>query len=192
MATTNSITKYEGELRKAIQDRIFPMRGTEVILDFHLAQFYGVETKALNRAIRRNFKRFPNDFMFALNKSEEEFVKSKFLTTTWGGSRHGFYAFTYKGIAMMSGVLTSTKAIQIHLLIVRTFDTVRQMLKEDKDFARKLLSIESHLASQDEKIYAIYEEVQGLLEAKSKPNPRFGFVQEPQAKYKVTKKKQTK
>lgn len=191
MSASKNLKKYEGEIRKAIQDRIFQLRGTAVILDFHLAEFYGVETKALNRAVKRNLKRFPDDFMYRLTKTEEDFVKSKFLTSSWGGRRHGFMVFTYKGIGMMSGLLTSSKAIQINILIVRTFDHLREMYFENKNFARRFDAIESHLVAQDDRINELADEVQLLLEEKSKSKGSFGFVGEPRVAYKATRKKPT-
>ncbi len=138
--------------------------------------------------MKRNLKRFPDDFMVKLTRTEEDFVKAKFLSSSWGGRRHGFMAFTYKGIGMMSGLLTSHKAIQINILIIRTFEYIRLMYLENKDFARRFDAIESHLIAQEERISQLADEVLLLREEKGKSNVSFGFVGEPNVQYKVKRK----
>lgn len=108
-----------------IQQKIFEIRGQKVMLDRDLAQMYGVETKRLNEQIKRNMKRFPEDFMFQLTKEEFQNLKSQFATSSWGGTRKLPYVFTELGVAMLSSVLNSDIAIEINMDIMRAFITIR-------------------------------------------------------------------
>ncbi|CAG5069729.1 hypothetical protein DYBT9623_02466 [Dyadobacter sp. CECT 9623] len=103
-----------------IQNKVFTLRGFKVILDFDLAEMYGVETKALKQAVRRNTDRFPSDFMFELSQNEFIGLRSQYVTPTRGGNRYLPFAFTEPGIAMLSSVLRSEKAVQISIEIIRT------------------------------------------------------------------------
>lgn len=109
-----------------IQQKIFEIRGQKVMLDRDLAQMYGVETKRLNEQIKRNMKRFPEDFMFQLTKEEFQNLKSQFATSSWGGTRKLPYVFTELGVAMLSSVLNSDIAIEINMDIMRAFITIRR------------------------------------------------------------------
>ena len=112
---------------QVIQQKIFTIRGNRVMIDFHLAELYGVETKALKRAVRRNIDRFPSDFMFEMTKEEFENLRSQFGTSTWGGTRYMPYCFTQEGIAMLSSVLRSKTAIDMNIAIMRAFVAMRRM-----------------------------------------------------------------
>lgn len=111
-----------------IRNRIYEVRGRQVMLDKDLAELYGVETKVLNQAVKRNAKRFPDDFMFQLKNEEWEILRSQFVTSSWGGIRYLPYAFTEQGVAMLSSVLRSDTAIEVNIRIMRTFVAVRQYL----------------------------------------------------------------
>jgi len=111
-----------------IQNRIFEIRGCKVMLDFHLAEMYQVETRRLNESVKRNIKRFPPDFMFQLTKEEWEILMSQIATSSWGGTRKLSYAFTEQGVAMLSGLLNSDVAIAANIGIMRAFVAVRQLI----------------------------------------------------------------
>ncbi len=112
-----------------IESRIFFLRGQKVVLSTHLAELYQVEPRTLVQAVKRNIKRFPSDFMFILSSQECENLKSQFVISSWGGLRRAApYAFTEQGVAMLSSVLRSTRAIQVNIEIMRTFARLRQMI----------------------------------------------------------------
>src|SRR5437867_1687161 len=125
-----------------IQNRIFEIRGLKVMLDFHLAELYEVETKRLNEAVKRNIQRFPNDFMFVLSKKEYDSLRSQIATSKRGGTRYLPFAFTEQGIAMLSSVLNSEKAINVNIAIIRTFVLLRQYALQYKDLEEKLKKLE--------------------------------------------------
>jgi len=118
---------------ETILPSIFLVRGVKAMLDSDLAALYGVETKRLNEQVKRNIKRFPNDFMFQLTKEEYQLLKSQNATSSWGGRRTPPYAFTEHGIAMLSSILNSDKAIEINISIMRAFVKIRQLLRETDD-----------------------------------------------------------
>ena len=111
-----------------IQRKIYEIRGQRVMLDSDLADLYGVSTKVLNQAVKRNITRFPIDFMFQLTKEETLHLRSQFVTSSWGGSRYLPYVFTENGVAMLSSVLNSEVAIQINIAIMRAFVAIRQSI----------------------------------------------------------------
>lgn len=115
---------------KAIESKIFELRGQKVMLDRDLAQMYGVETRILNQAVKRNISRFPEDFMFQLNDEEWRNLKSQIVISSWGGVRKNPLAFTEQGVAMLSSVLKSEIAIQVNIAIMRAFVSVRKMLNQ--------------------------------------------------------------
>jgi len=111
-----------------IQNKIYEIKGVKVMLDFDLAEMYQVETKRLNESVKRNIKRFPEDFMFQLTNKELIILKSQIATSRWGGSRKLPYAFTEQGVAMLSGLLNSDVAIAVNIIIMRAFAAVRQLI----------------------------------------------------------------
>jgi len=115
------------------QNLIFEFRGYKVMLDYNLAALYGVETKRLKEQVRRNISRFPDDFMFELNRQELVNLRSQFATSSWGGSRYIPMAFTEQGVAMLSSVLNSEKAIQVNIEIMRAFADYRALILKNKD-----------------------------------------------------------
>lgn len=123
---------------KVLQNKIYELRGTKVMLDFDLAILYEVETRTLNQTVKRNGKRFPTDFMFQLDKIEFENLKSQIVTSSWGGSRKLPNAFTEQGIAMLSGLLNSDKAIKINIAIMRAFVEIRKMLYYQSGFSTQI------------------------------------------------------
>jgi hypothetical protein len=159
---------------QVIQSKIYEIRGQRVMLDSDLAAMYGVETRALNQAVKRNIERFPEDFMFQLTKGELEILKSQFVTSSWGGTRKFPYAFTEQGVAMLSSVLRSPLAIQVNIGIIRAFvefrrkasllalpDTSADIVQLRKDFEGLKLDIEDILHNQND----INEETRMQLDA---------------------------
>jgi hypothetical protein len=170
-----------------IEKRIFLIRGQKVILDFHLAELYQVETKALKRAVKRNRVRFPGDFCLELTPDEFQHLRYQIGTSRWGGVRYLPYAFTEQGVAMLSGVLQSKRAIQVNIEIMRAFVKLREMLVSHKDLARKLDELEKKYDSQ---FQIVFDAIRQLMEPPEKPKREIGFrVKEPTAKYGVKKRK---
>lgn len=127
---------------EVIERRIYLIRGEKVMLDSDLAELYRVETKNLNKAVKRNLDRSPPDFMFQLTKQEATALRFQIGTSRWGGRRYLPYAFTEQGVAMLSSVLNSERAVQMNILIIRVFVRLREILATHKDLARKLEELE--------------------------------------------------
>ena len=141
------------ELQK-IQSRIHEIRGLKVMLDFDLAELYEVHTKNLNLAVKRNIKRFPLDFMFQLNDEEWTSLRLQFETSNKrGGNRYLPYAFTEQGLAMLSGILHSDKAIELNIAIMRAFVFIRQYALSHKDLTEKLKELETQYNQQFKDVY---------------------------------------
>jgi len=158
---------------EVIATRILELRGKKVILDRDLAKLYGVPAKALNQAVKRNIKRFPDDFMFQLSWEEVESLRSQFVTlkTTKPEvpkrGKHIKYlphAFTEHGVAMLSSVLNSERAIQVNILIMRAFTKLREILLTHKELAAKIEALEKKYVEHDETIREIFEAIKRLLE----------------------------
>ncbi len=130
-----------------IENKILMIRGQRVMLDVDLALLYGVPTKRLNEQVQRNIKRFPGDFMFQLSKEETERLRSQFATTNKrrGGSQYLPFAFTEHGVAMLSSVLRSEKAVEMNIFIIRAFIKMRELLATNKDLAYKVEKMEGHI-----------------------------------------------
>lgn len=126
-----------------IEKKILLIRGEKVMLSHHLAELYGVETRALNQAVKRNIVRFPEDFMFQLTDEEFENLKSQIVIPSWGGMRRSTpYAFTEQGVAMLSSVLKSERAVLVNVEIMRAFVTLRKLLSSNVELSRKLNALE--------------------------------------------------
>ena len=125
-----------------IKNSILEIRGKKVILDFELAKMYEVETRVLKQAVRRNIDRFPEDFMFELTEEEMKNLTSQIVMSSWGGTRHGAFAFTEQGIAMLSSVLKSKKAIHMNISIMRAFVMMRQWALNHQELTEKLTALE--------------------------------------------------
>ena len=169
-----------------IEQAIFLIRGQKVLLDADLAQLYGVETKILNKAVKRNLDRFPEDFMFQLTAEEAENLRFQIGTSKKqrGGRRYLPYVFTEQGVAMLSSVLNSKRAIDVNIAIMRAFVQLRKMIASHDKLARKFTELEQHLESHDEQIQAIFEAIRQLMIPPAKPRKKIGFVvKEKQAAY---------
>lgn len=158
-----------------IEQKIFLIRGQKVMLDRDLAVLYGVETKILNKAVRRNSDRFPPDFMFQLTKSEFDNLKFQFGTSSWGGTRKLPLVFTENGVAMLSTVLNSKRAIQVNIQIMRTFTKIRRMLVSNAQLARKLRALEK---KYDEQFAVVFEAIYKLMAPPEKEQRKIGFNRE--------------
>lgn len=157
-----------------IESKIYIVRGRKVMLDRDLAHLYGVSTKALNQAVRRNHERFPEDFMFILTAEESKSLRSQIVTSNVGrgGARYLPQVFTEYGVAMLSSVLNSERAILVNIQIIRTFGRLREMLTESDNFRRKLELMEKQY---DENFKIIFDVIRALLEMKEEPREEIGF-----------------
>lgn len=164
---------------QTIQNKIYEVRGQKIMLDFDLAELYEVQTKNLNLAVKRNIKRFPNDFMFQLTKNEWDALRLQIETSKGrGGTRYLPYAFTEQGLAMLSGVLNSNKAIDVNITIMRAFVFIRQYALTHKDLTDKLKELESKYNKQ---FKDVYEAMNYLLkkdkqETEHRERKRIGFT----------------
>lgn len=162
--------------QEVVRQKIFVIRGHKVMLSFHLAELYEVETKVLLQAVKRNMKRFPPDFMFLLTEQEVKILRSQFVTSRWGGMRYLPYAFTELGIAMLSSVLKSERAIQINMAIMRAFVKLRELLAEHKELAQQVNEHGKILNEHGRHITAIYQIIDQLMKPpKEKPKKKIGF-----------------
>ncbi|MDD5154136.1 MAG: ORF6N domain-containing protein [Desulfovibrionales bacterium] len=158
---------------EVVQRQIIVIRGEKVMLDRDLAELYGVETKQLKRAVRRNIDRFPPDFMFELTKEEYDALRRQFGALKRG--EHAKYlpiAFTEQGVAMLSSVLNSKRAIEVNILIMRAFVQLRQMISSHKDLLRKVEEIEK---KYDEQFQVVFEAIKQLMIPTEKPKRKIGF-----------------
>ena len=170
---------------ESIVNKIVFLRGEKVLLDHDLAELYGVETKVLKQAVRRNIKRFPDDFMFELTKEENQSLRSQNVTLKRGQhSKYSPFAFTEQGVAMLSSVLNSERAIEVNISIMRAFVQLRKMIVSHDKLAGKLAELEQHMEGHDEQIQAIFEAIRQLMIPPAKPRKKIGFiVKEKQAAY---------
>jgi hypothetical protein len=169
---------------EVIQGKIVVVRDERIMLDRDLAELYGVETKQLKRAVRRNKDRFPPDFMFALAKKEVNDLRCHFGTSSWGGTRYAPIAFTEQGVAMLSSVLNSKRAIEVNILIMRAFVQLRKVISSQTELARKLEQLEKRMEEHDEQIVAIFEAIRQLMTPPDSPKKKIGFeIKEPKAPY---------
>jgi ORF6N domain. len=162
---------------QTIQNHIHELRGQQVMFDFDLAKLYGVETKRLKEAVKRNIKCFPPDFMFSLNLNEFENLRSQFASSSWGGIRYAPFVFTEQGVAMLSSVLNSETAIEVNIAIMRAFVLMRRYALSHKELTVKLKQLEE---KYDQQFNTVHEALTYLLQ-KDKPDPapskrkRIGF-----------------
>ncbi len=157
---------------KTLQSRIHLIRGERVILAHDLARIYGVETRALNQAVKRNADRFPRDFMFQVTFAEAADLKSQSVTSSWGGARRALpYAFTEHGAVMAASVLNSPKAVQMSVYVVRAFVSFARALSEHKELAAKISLLESKVGKHDKQLQHLLEAIR-LLIAPPDPNRR--------------------
>jgi phage regulator Rha-like protein len=163
--------------REIIENKIYLIRGHKVMLSTHLAKLYGVEARVLIQSVKRNIERFPGDFMFLLTDKEVAILKSQIVTSSWGGLRRANpYAFTEQGVAMLSSVLNSKRAIQVNIAIMRAFVRLKAVLATHKELAHKLNELERRIEKHDEDICAIFEAIRRLMEPPpERPKRRIGF-----------------
>ena len=192
-----------------IAHRIRQLRGEKVLLDYDLAALYGVAVKVLNQAVKRNRKRFPSDFMFQITDEEAAFLRlfsssvrevaqrqeaatnwSQFVTSLpkHRGAKYRPYAFTEEGVAMLSSVLNSERAVKVNIAIMRAFVRLRQALDTNRELAKKFSELERRVGKHDEEIAAILEAIRQLMAPPEKPRREIGFhVRETPPRYRVTK-----
>ena len=183
-----------GEVQSAIpiekiESRIYEIRGQRILLDHDLAELYGVQTKALKQAVSRNIERFPSDFMFILTYQEFANLRSQIVTSSsrqWGGTRYKPMAFTEQGVAMLSSVLNSARAIEVNIAIMRAFVQLRKMIASNEELARKLDELEE---KYDEQFRIVFDAIRALIEHDEKPPKKIGFeVSEGRVSYRKKKK----
>ena len=182
---------------RSIQNRIYKIKGERVMLDRDLATLYEVETRVFNQAVKRNIKRFPKDFMFQLTKEEWEDVRlqvetlenqqsplrSQIVILNTGRGQHSKYlpyAFTEQGVAMLSGILNSDRAIKMNIAIMRAFEEIRRVLLQQTDIKEQLRLIQQRITERDAQLSQIYDSIENLLDEKVnqktwEDRPRIGF-----------------
>jgi len=160
---------------EVIMSKVYYIRGNKVMLDEELAALYEVSTKRLNEQVKRNMKRFPDDFMFQLTMQEFNDLKSQFATSSWGGRRTAPYAFTEHGVLMLSSILTSERAVNVNIRIMRIYTKMREMIFTHKDILIQLEKIEKKVTGHDEDIQVIFNYFRQLLKIQKEPRPRIGF-----------------
>ena len=160
-----------------IQNSIFLIRGEKVLLDSQLAELYQVPTKTLTQAVKRNADRFPEDFMFRLTEAELKSLRCQIGTSNIGrgGSRYLPYAFTEQGVAMLSSVLRSERAVQVNVAIMRAFVSLRRLLSTSDTLARKFAELERQLEGHDEAIKTLFDAIRELMAPPVKPKRELGF-----------------
>lgn len=164
-----------------IESKIYLIRGCKVMLDIDLAEMYGVLTKVLKQAVRRNIERFPEDFMFELDEKEFEHLRSQFVTSNKpgrGGTRYLPYAFTEHGVLMLSSVLRSEQAVQVNIQIMRVYSKMKELLLMHKDILVKLEQLERKTDKHDEQIELIFNYIKRLVEEPKERTKRIGFNKE--------------
>jgi hypothetical protein len=186
------------EIIQSLQNRIYEIRGRSVILDKDIAQLYETETKSLNLSVKRHSDRFPEDFMFQLTKDEIDNIRIQNISNYnvanpnlrfqietssligWGGSRYLPFAFTEQGVAMLSGIINSEKAVQMNIAIMRTFVELRKVLLIKADFKIQLEEIKEKLGGHEAQLTQIYEAIENILDENAAKNKwdnrtRIGF-----------------
>ncbi len=169
-------TKMKNTLipQEIIENKIYLIRGRKVMLDADLAKLYKIETKTFNRAVKRNLERFPEEFMFRLNKSETENLRYQIGTSGWGGRRYLPYVFTEYGVAMLSSVLNSKRAIQVNIQIIKTFVRLREIVISNRALRMKIEAMEK---KYDKRFIAVFDAIRKLLNVRDKePVKILGFA----------------
>jgi len=161
--------------QQIIESKILILRGKKVMLDRDLAALYSVETKMLKRAVKRNIERFPDDFMFQLIKEEFDNLRCQNGTSSWGGQRYLPYAFTENGVAMLSSILNSKRAIQVNIQIMRTFTKIREMLATHKELRQKIGEIEK---KYDHQLKVVFDAIRQLMSPPEAKKRKVGFKRE--------------
>lgn len=167
---------------EVVMNKIYVIRNQKVMLDKDLAELYHVNTGNLNKAVNRNLKRFPNDFMFQLDEKEFKNLMFQIGISSWGGTRKLPLVFTEQGVAMLSGVLNSDRAIAVNIQIMRIFTRIRQMLTDNTELRLDIEKIKKKLDNQDKNMEIVFRYLDELIEKKENPKPRTTIG------YKLTKK----
>ena len=169
MTKTSLVRLVEEE---KIMNKIHVIRNHKVMLDFDLAEMYGVETKRLNEQLKRNLKRFPKDFMFTLSEKETQHLRSQNATSSWGGNRRKPNAFTEQGVAMLSSILNSETAIEVNISIIRVFTKLRSFTLTQKDILIQLVKLEKEVKGNSSDIENIFLVLKKLIEKDANPIKR--------------------
>jgi len=156
-----------------VEHAILSLRGQRVMLSSDLAVLYSVEPRVLMQAVKRNIERFPDDFMFQLDAAEWRHLKSQDVTSSWGGARTPPYAFTEQGVAMLSSVLKSSRAVQVNIEIMRAFVRLRRTLSEHRDLAKKLVALERRY---DQQFKAVFDAIRQLMTPAEESKRSIGFT----------------
>lgn len=175
MIEFSGMTKTENTLMladEAVLHKIYLLRGQKVMLDRDLASLYGVTTGNLNKAVHRNLKRFPSDFMFRLNEEEFKNLIFQLGTSSWGGTRKLPYVFTEQGVAMLSGVLTSERAIATHIQIMRIFTRIRQTMDDKSSIRLELEEIKKIINQHDKNIELVFKYLDEFATKENNTAPR--------------------
>jgi hypothetical protein len=162
---------------ETIISKIYLIRGQKVMIDRDLAELYGIETKVLKQAVKRNIERFPEDFMFEMSVNEFQDWRSQFVTSKSDmmGLRHAPFCFSEQGVTMLSCVLNSKKAIDLNILIIRVFTKMREMINTHKDILLKIERFEKQLVTNSEDIQAIFKVLKQLINPPGEPRRLIGF-----------------
>ncbi len=160
---------------KQLENRIFVLRGQKVMLDRDLAEIYQVPTRRLNEQVRRNLARFPKDFMFVLTKKEAANLKSQFATSSWGGTRKAPLAFTEHGVAMLSAVLNSSRAVKMSILVIRAFIKLREIVAKDREFTLRLDRVEAVQDLQGSILETLAGDIEQIRTLPESPKRKIGF-----------------
>ena len=160
-----------------IENKIYEIRSQKVMLDFDLAELYEVETRVMNQAVKRNKDRFPQDFMFQLTTEEAESLRFQIGTSNVGrgGRRYLPYVFTEHGVAMLSSVLNSKRAIEVNIAIMRAFVKLREMLETNEELNRQFAAVIRKLATHDKYFKVVFDELKKLTHQPDKPRRQIGF-----------------
>jgi len=176
------MSKHLAIADEMVVNKICHIRGQRVMLDRDLAELYGVETRALIQAVKRNKKNFPEDFMFQLTSNEVQDLISQIVTSSWGGTRKLPFAFTEHGVLMLSSVLKSGRAIQVNIQIMRVYTKMKQLLLTHKDILAKIEQLEKKLMKQsrknkkyDEQMQLLFAYLEELLPKKNEPMKKVGY-----------------
>ena len=173
-AKSTSTPRGDATVTDEIASRIILVRGQKVMLASDLAALYEIETGVLMQAVKRNIERFPIDFMFQLNSQEVTHLKSQFVISSWGGARYLPYVFTEQGLAMLSSVLRSNRAVAVNIEIMRIFVRIRKLLETNRDLAKKLEILEE---KYDEQFKVVFDAIRALMSPPQHKKKRpIGFV----------------
>jgi ORF6N domain len=159
-----------------IERRIYLVRGKKVMLSNDLAELYQVEVRTLVQAVKRNADRFPADFMFQLDQKEHDSLKSQIVISSWGGARSRPYAFTEQGVAMLSSVLRSKRAVRVNIAIMRAFVKLRELLESDEELNRKFTAVIRRLAMHEKYFKVVFDELKKLAAQPTPSRRPIGFT----------------